>query len=184
MENKTKRIAKNALALWGAISLIGITLILGYLAYSMTIGNKTIENEATKSDVRFVLNWCGLGDQRIEKVAHSYKSGQSFTGDYFDAYAIDINKVSHEELKNEKGFYRLDSLPQVLNDAIKMVSDWQHKIPWLPKFEKLKKEEVYVYPWSIFCSGINPSGAKLIFVVPKDKKVYYIGTKMQIFCLS
>ncbi|WP_396159309.1 hypothetical protein [Flavobacterium sp.] len=178
MKDKIKRIGKNALAIWGGISLIGIILILGYLAYSMTIGNKTVENEATKSDVRFVLNWCGLGDQRIEKVTNSYETGRSFTGDYLDAYAIDISEVKQEELKNKNGFYRLDSLPQVLNDAVKMASGWQHEIPWFPRLEDLKKEDVYVYPWSIYCNGITPNGAELIFVMPKDKKVYYIGTKM------
>lgn len=178
MKNNIKRIGKNALAIWGGISLIGIILILGYFAYSMTIGNKNVKNEATKSDVRFVLNWCGLGDQRIKKVTNSYQSAHSFTGDYLDAYAIDISEVTEDELKNKNGFYRLDSLPQVLNDAVKMASGWQHEIPWFPKLEDLKKEDVYVYPWSIYCNGISPSGAELIFVVPKDKKVYYIGTKM------
>ncbi len=178
MKNNIKRIGKNILAICGGISLIGIILLLGYLAYSMTIGNKNVENEATKSDVRFVLNWCGLGDQRIEKVTNSYASGSSFTGDYLDAYAIDISKVTLDELKNKNGFYRLDSLPQVLNDAVKMTIGWQHEIPWFPRLEELKKEDVYVYPWSIYCNGIKPSGAQLIFVVPKDKKVYYFGTKM------
>ena len=178
MKNNIKRIGKNLLTIWGGISLIAIILILGYLAYSMTIGNKTVENEATKSDVRFVLNWCGLGDQRIEKVTNSYESGSSFNGDYLQAYAIDISKVTFVELKNKNGFYRLDSLPQVLKDAVKMASGWQHEIPWFPRLEDFKKEEVYVYPWSIHCNGITPSGAELIFVVPKDKKVYYIGTKI------
>lgn len=178
MKNKIKRIGTNALAIWGGISLIGIILILGYLVYSMTIGNKNIENEATKSDVSFVLNWCGLGEQRIEKVTNSYESSRSFTGNYLDAYAIDISEVTLDELKNKNGFYRLDSLPQVLNDAVKMISGWQHEIPWFPRLEDLKKEDIYVYPWSIYCNGIKPSGAELIFVVPKDKKVYYFGTKI------
>lgn len=178
MKNRIKRIGINALAIWGGVSLGGIILILGYLAYSTTIGNKTVENKATRSDVRFVLNWCGLGDQRIEKVTNSYESSRSFTGDYLDAYAIDISEVTLDELKNKNGFYRLDSLPQVLNDAVKMASGWQHKIHWFPRLEDLKKEDVYVYPWSIHCNGIAPSGAELIFVLPKDKKVYYIGTKM------
>ncbi|AUC79264.1 hypothetical protein CW736_07655 [Nonlabens sp. MB-3u-79] len=178
MKNRIYNLGKKALTIWGGISLIGIILILGYLAYSTTIGNKTVENKATKSDVRFVLNWCRLGDERIEKVTNSYESGRSFTGDFLDAYAIDISKVTREELKNKKGFYRLDSLPKVLKDAVEMTSGWEHEIPWFPKLEDLKKEEVYVYPWSIYCNGVTPTGAELIYVVPKNKKVYYIGTKM------
>ena len=178
MREKNYNLGKKALTIWGGISLIGLILILSYFAYSTTIGNKTVENKATKSDVRFVLNWCGLGDDRIEKVTNSYESGRSFTGDYLDAYAIDISKVTIDELKNKKGFYRLDSLPEILNKAIIMTSGWQHEIPWFPKLEKLRKEDVYIYPWSIYCNGIDPTGAELIFVLPKDKKVYYIGTKM------
>ncbi|WP_272023421.1 hypothetical protein [Olleya namhaensis] len=178
MKEKIYNLGKKALMIWGGISLIGIILIFGYLAYSTTIGNKTVENKATKSDVRFVLNWCGLGDDRIEKVTNSYESGRSFTGDYLDAYGIDISKVTHDELKNKKGFYRLDSLPKVLNDAVEMTNGWQYQIPWFPKLKDLQKEDVYVYPWSIYCNGIDPSGAELIFVIPNENKVYYIGTKM------
>lgn len=144
----------------------------------MTIGNKTVENKATKSDVRFVLNWCELGDQRIEKVINSYKSGRSFTGDYLDAYAIKITNVSNSELTTEKGWFRLDSLPKTLNDAVILVSRWQYKIPWFPELENVKKESIYVYPWSIYCNGTEPTATQLIFVIPKEKMVYYIGTKI------
>ncbi|QJP35406.1 hypothetical protein F0365_13860 [Nonlabens sp. Ci31] len=178
MKNKIYNLGKKALMIWGGISLTGLILIFGYFAYSTSIGNKTVENKATKSDVRFVLNWCRLGDERIEKVTNSYESGRSFTGDYLDAYAIDISKVTIDELKYKEGFYRLDSLPEVLDKAVKMTSGWQYEIPWFPKLENLQKEDVYVYPWSIYCNGIDPTGAELIFVIPKEKKVYYIGTKM------
>lgn len=178
MKNKIYRIGKNALAIWGGISLIGIILILAYLAYSTSIGNKTVENKATTSDVRFVLNWCGLGDQRIEKVLNSYESGHSFTGDYLDAYAIEISNVTEIELQNNKGWYRLDSLPKVLNDAVELANGWQYQIPWFPKMNELNPESIYVYPWSIYCHGTDPTGTELIFVIPDDKMVYYLGTKM------
>lgn len=178
MKNRIYKIGKNALAIWGGISLIGIILILGYLAYSTSIGNKTVVNKATTSDVRFVLNWCGLGDQRIEKVLNSYESGRSFTGDYLDAYAIEISNVTELELKNDKGWHRLDNLPKVLNDAVELANSWQYQIPWFPKMDELNPENVYVYPWSIYCNGIDPTGTELIFVIPNDKMVYYLGTKM------
>ena len=178
MKNKIYRIGKTALAIWGGISLIGIILILIYLAYSTSIGNKTVKNKATISDVRFVLNWCKLGDQRIEKVLKSYESGSSFTGDYLDAYAIKISNVTALELQNNKGWYRLDNLPKVLNVAVELAYGWQYQIPWFPKMDELNPESVYVYPWSIYCNGIDPTGAELIFVIPNDKMVYYLGTKM------
>ena len=86
--------------------------------------------------------------------------------------------VSINELKNNKGWYRLDELPKVLNDAVELANGWQYQIPWFPKMDELNPENVYVYPWSIYCNGINPSGAELIFVIPDDKKVYFLGTKM------
>lgn len=177
MNNKIKIVGKNVLAVWGAISLIGIITFLGYLTYSLTIGNKSKVNKAEKSDVKFILNWSGLGDQRIKNVTNSYQSGRSFGGDYLEAYAIEITNVNLEELKIENGFYRLDSLPPVLNDAVKMVNNFQYEIRWFPELDKIQKDEIYVYPWSIYCNGIKPIGAELIFVVPNDKKVYYIGTK-------
>ena len=177
MKNKIYRIGKNALAIWGGISLFGIILIISYLGYSNSIGNKTVENKATTSDVRFVLNWCKLGDERIEKVLNSYESGRSFTGDYLDAYAIEISNVAENELNN-KGWYRLDDLPKVLNDAVELANGWQYRIPWFPKMDELNPKSVYVYPWSIYCNGTDPTGTQLIFVVPNDKMVYYLGTKM------
>ncbi|WP_139062196.1 hypothetical protein [Ochrovirga pacifica] len=82
------------------------------------------------------------------------------------------------ELKNSKGWYRLDSLPKVLNDAVELANRWQYQIPWFPKMDELNPESVYVYPWSIYCNGIDPTGTELIFVIPNDKIIYYLGTKM------
>ena len=183
MKNKILKIGRQILTIWGAISLVGVIVIIGYLAYSMTLGNENIENKATKSDVRFVLNWCGLGDQRIEKVVHSYTSARSFTGDYLDAYEIKITNVTVDELINENDskpghWYRMDSLPTVLDQAVTFVGGWQHETPWFPTEEKLRKKDFYVYPWSIYCHGVTPTAAELIFVNPTEKKVYYVGSKM------
>jgi hypothetical protein len=183
LKEKIFKLSRQLLTVWGAISLLGLIATGGYLFYSMTIGNTNIEGKATKSDVRFVLNWCGLGDQRIEKVLKSYTSARSFTGDHLDAYAIKITNVNLDELTITKGnshgsWYRMDSLPTVLDEAVSFVGGWQHETPWFPTEESLRTKGFYVYPWSIYCHGVSPSAAKLIFIDPTEKIVYYISAEM------
>ncbi|HLF53207.1 hypothetical protein [Flavobacterium sp.] len=182
MKEKIFKIIRQLLTIWGGISLLGLILIGGYLGYSMTLANKNIEDKATKSDVRFVLNWCELGDERIEKVNKSYTSGRSFTGDHFDAYSIKISNVTIDELEKQNNstgqWYRCDSLPKILNDAVSFAGSWQHETPWFPTEKKIRTKDFYVYPWSIYCNGISPSGVQLIFINPKEKTVYYIDAEM------
>ncbi len=170
---------KNLFAIWGGISLTGIILFAGYFFYSLTFGNKTIEDKATKSDVRFVLNWSGLGEQRIEKVIHSYKSARSLTGDYLDAYAIKITNVANKELTVENGWYRLDSLPVPVNDAVNFAYQFfQNEISWFPELQYLKKKKAYVYPAYIRYHGTGVYATQLIFAIPTEKMVYYVGVKV------
>lgn len=168
---------------WGGLSLVGVIIIAFFFFYSTEINNEPLVDKATREDVRFVLNWCGLGDQRIEKVLKSYVSPRSFTGDHLDAYSIKITDVTINELitntDNRPGeWYRMDSLPTVLNEAVTFVGGWQHETPWFPTEEELRKKNIYVYPWSIYCHGVTPSAAELIFVNPKDKIVYYVSAQM------
>jgi hypothetical protein len=181
LKEKIFKITRQLLTIWGGISLVGVILIGSYLLYSMTLGNTNIKNKATKSDVKFVLNWCGLGDERIEKVDKSFTSARSFTGDHLDAYSIKISHVTIDEL--EKGnngmgqWYRCDNLPKILDDAVTFIAGWEHETPWFPTEEKLRTKDFYVYPWSIYCTGIFPTGTELIFINPKEKTIYYISAK-------
>ncbi|MFD0793815.1 hypothetical protein ACFQZX_09305 [Mucilaginibacter litoreus] len=167
---------------WGAICLAGIVLFVSYIAYSLTFGNKTSIDEASKSDVRFVLNWCGLGDNRINKVIKSYASPTSLTGDHLDAYSIKITDVTLSELQKENitmgRWYRCDSLPKTLDDAIEFMAGFEAEISWFPKEQDLRTKNFYVYPWSMGYHGVRPYSAQLIFLNPKDKIVYYIDGKI------
>ncbi|MDJ1506236.1 hypothetical protein [Xanthocytophaga agilis] len=98
LKEKMVKVSRLLLTIWGGISLIGVIVIGCYVIYSMTLGNRDVEGKATKSDVRFVLNWCGLGDERIEKVLNSYNSAHSFTGDHLDVYEIKITNITVDEL--------------------------------------------------------------------------------------
>ncbi|HIP37931.1 MAG TPA: hypothetical protein EYG88_00790 [Desulfocapsa sulfexigens] len=70
-------------------------VVLGIaIAYQFGPG-KVSTRTASKYDIRFVLNWCGLGEERAEEVLNSYISASSFGGDHIDAHAI---RVSHVEL--------------------------------------------------------------------------------------
>ena len=183
LKGKILKICRLLLTIWGGISLLGVIIIVGYLFFSMTLGNTNVEDKATKSDVRFVLNWCGLGDQRIDQVLKSYTSARSFTGDHLDAYAIKITSVTLDELTNKDKFssgqwYAMDSLPPILDEAVSFVSRWEEEIPWFPTESSLRTADFFVYPWSINCHGVRPNSAQLIFINYKDKTVYYISVKM------
>jgi hypothetical protein len=174
------KIWQRLLIIWGGISLAVLIVFVSYLAYALTLGNKASNDKATNSDVRFVLNWCELGDNRIEKVIKSYTSARSLTGDHLDAYSIKISHVDTSELSQIRNgvsrWYRCDTIPSILNDAISFTCNWPEEIQWFPKMEKLKSKEYYVYPVSIYCNGLHPSGAQLIFLNPNEKVIYFIST--------
>jgi hypothetical protein len=181
---KLLTIAKWFLIIWGGLSLIGVLSVGGFLAYQLGPGNRAKINTASREDVRFVLNWCDLGDQRIEKVVASFVSHRSFTGDHHDAYAIKVTHLSIEELTASaddfrERWYRGDQLPKVVDDAVSFVGTSRNsdEIPWFPSEAELRSSEVYVYPCTIYYHGTRPSAAEIIFVRPGDKMVFYFSEK-------
>jgi len=175
-------ILKSIFVAWGFISFIGAAAIGAYVAYQAGPGNTDAINSANKQDVRFVLNWCRLGDERIEAVIHSYQSARSFSGDHLDAYAIKISHIDPAELKKDEygsGWFRCDQAEGVLKDSIDYLGGWldDENISWFPRLDEIKSEEFYVYPWSIYFHGIRPTAVELVFLRPKDKMLYYISTK-------
>lgn len=182
MRNRILKFGKILLLIWGGISLSVVVGGAAFLAYQLGPGNRDQDNLASIHDVRFVLNWCGLGDERTERVVHSHVSARSFTGDHLDAYAIKISNVDVSELESKgEGYsgrwYRGDQLPQILSNAVTFVSGWRHEITWFPAEAELRSSKYYVYSWSIYLHGISPSAAELIFVRPSDNMVFYFGGK-------
>lgn len=180
---------KWCLIVWGAVSLIGAVIVgisvarrFGAAESILGTANGSPSAKASKEDVRFVLNWCRLGDSRTEEVIHSYVSSRSFNGDHLDAHAIRISHVSIDELKHDDfgaGWYRCDQLKGILADALDFVGGWSSNedIKWFPTKEQLLTSDYYVYPWSIYCHGTRPSSAELIFVRPSDRMIFYFGCK-------
>jgi hypothetical protein len=154
---------------WFLIVLGGLTLLCGgYFAYKVGPGNRDEVDLASSKDVRFVLNWCNLGDSRIENVIRSHVSARSMTGDHLDAYAIKIKNVSIEELTAKTDditnrWYRGDKLPKVLDETVSFVGGWLgwKEIEWFPKEKELRSSEVYVYPWSIYFHGLQPTAVEI-----------------------
>jgi hypothetical protein len=175
---------RNLLLIWGVVSLVATIGIGVFVAFQFGPGNTEQIDTASIHDVRFVLNWCGLGEERIEKVTHSYVSSRSFTGDHLDAYAIKIARLDIAELtattsETSGQWYRGDQLPPVVNDALVFVGAWlgSDEITWFPKEAELRSKRVYVYPWAIYTHGVRPTAVELIFVRPSDNMVFYFGSK-------
>lgn len=170
------------LLIWGGISL-GTAIVLGaFILYQLELANR-YKDSASPHDVRFVLNWCRLGDQRIVQVVHSHVSAPSFAADHLNAYAIRISHVDESDFAPNKDdptarWYRGDQLPPVLDAAVKFMTGWHQEIPWFPSEADLRSSEFYVYPWSIYYHGVEPDGAELIFVRKSDKMVFYFDGEM------
>ncbi len=180
MSARILAIARGGLLIWGVLSLIGFIAIVVFMAGNFVPRVKV--DSASAHDVRYVLNWCKLGDQRIEKVVHSQVSSRSLTGDYLDAYAIKISHIELAELTKEtresRGcWYRGDQLPKILDDAVGFVGGWHYRLPWFPSEKELRSPEFYVYSWSINYHGVLPTAAQVIFIRPSDKMVFYFGGK-------
>ena len=178
---------KKILMVLGGITLVVAAAIGGFIAYEEVLGREIEVDAATVDDVRFVLNGCGLGEERIEAVVNSYKSAPSFTGDHLHAYAIKISHVDLAELgkrrdspREDKEWFRGDELPKVLDDAINFISMFLNTdgVSWFPKWASLRSDNFYVYSSSIYYHGTYPSAAKLIFIQPSKNMVYYISAKV------
>lgn len=175
---------KTFLVVWGALSLVAIIALAVAIFLPSGRGGASPVGTSAVQDVRFVLNWCGLGDSRIDKVIHSHVSARSMGGDYLDAYAIRISRVEIAELaapseKTPDRWYRGDQLPPIVSDAVAFVGMWagNDEIPWFPKESELRSGDVYVFPWAIHTHGVQPAAVELIFVRPADKMIFYFGGK-------
>ncbi len=184
MKLRMASVLRNLLLVWGVFSLLGVIGLGAFFAYNLGPGNTDHVEEASIDDVRFVLNSCGLGQDRIEKVVRSFVSSRSFTGDHLDAYAIKISRVDLAELTAapisfHSGWYRGDQLPAVVLEATEFISGALNggEIAWFPKLPELRSAEVYVYPLTIYLQDGSPTSVELIFVRPADNMVFYLSEK-------
>jgi hypothetical protein len=182
MKSRIRTFFKWLLLIWGGFSLSSAIVLGTFVAYQLGVANRVKDDTTSPRDVRFVLNWCGLGERRIKQVIHSHVSARSFTGDHLDAYAIKISQVDEADLASKSNessirWYRGDQLPQIIDETVRFVSAFHHEIPWFPTEAELRSSSIHVYPQSIYLHGGRPTSAELIFVRPSDKMVFYFGGK-------
>ncbi|MDH5731507.1 MAG: hypothetical protein OEZ58_21185 [Gammaproteobacteria bacterium] len=170
---------KSILAMWGVISGLLVLVALVFFAYQFYFGNKVKINKATTNDVRFVLNWPGLGEKKIQSVLNSYESARSLTGDHLDAYEIQTSGISIEELQDTNTWTRGDKLNGILKEGVDLVNIFIHsdKFPWFPDEKTILSNQIYIYSWSILFHNKRAASAKIIFVKPSENKVYYASVK-------
>jgi hypothetical protein len=179
MKVRLLTIARWSLLVWGGFSLlVGLAIVL----FVAAPGFQSKTDSASPKDVRFVLNGCRLGDERIERVVHSYVSSRSFTGDHLDAYAIKISHVELAELTKptqsfDARWYPGNQLPKVLDEAVDFVGGWlgREEISWFPSEKEIRGAEIMVYPWSIYFHGTRATAAQPIFIRPSDNMVFYFS---------
>ncbi len=168
---------RNLLAFWGALSLVLLTVAVLASAYFFSISGKPRDGRATKHDVRFVLNWPGLGEERIEAVVQSHESSVHFSGDHFTAYAIRMTTLSESELTSSRRWVRGDRTDALMAEAIRFVTEARHEAPWLPTAEEFLTEKYYVWRWRVeVMEGV--SAASLIFARPSDRMIFYVSLQV------
>jgi hypothetical protein len=171
---KVRRFMWNALAVWGAASAIAVLALVGVFAYGQIPKTDT----ATRNDVRFMLNWPGLGEDRLEGVVHSYVSNSGPLGDHFYAYAVRLRSLTEADLaapvRNEPaGWIRGDRVDVLLRNAVEFAAV-HGEAPWLPTAEQLLTAEYYVWVWRIEVRGNNRvAAADVMFARPSDRMMFY-----------
>lgn len=183
--NRAWRIFRGFLIVWGLITFVGFLVIAGVTLYQLGPGNRPTSKTASKHDVRFVLNWCNLGDDRIVEVVHSYASARSFTGDHLEGHAIRISHVDPAELTFDEGrggggWYRGDALSGTAKQAVDFAESWlgSSEMPWFPRIGEIRSSNMFIHVWSVDMAGTRPNAAQIIFVRPADKMVYYFDAKL------
>ena len=183
----TQRISRNLLSwflmIFGGFCLVALLVLAVIVGYRIGPGNRDRIDSASRQEVVHVLNWCGLGAGRFEQVLHSHISARSVSGDHLDAFAIRISEVEISELLAKTNhttgqWYRGDQLPPLLQETVSFVAGWQTRLPWFPPEAELRSAGIYAFPWSIYCRGLRPSAAEVIFVRPADKTVFFLGAKL------
>ena len=170
----------NVFAIIGVFSSVFFLFIAIFITYSLTIGNRETANFASKNDVRFVLNWCELGDSKIDEVLKSYVSENGFFSDHHEAYLIKIKNFNISELQNTQTvkWYRGDQLPEILKEGLKFGTMFNEKTPWFLEEKDIFNEDCFVYPLYIATNGLKPSSVQIIIIKPKLKLIYYISASI------
>jgi len=101
---KIPRIVRLGFEIWGYIAFAGLALILSLIVWQWLGPAKTAE--ASSQRTRVLLNWSGLGEERLQSVLHTYESALSgVEGDYAQAYAFKITEIPPDFLSRDTGAF-------------------------------------------------------------------------------
>lgn len=106
---------RNALAVVGGVALLAVAAAAAFVIYAVAT-NRPRHDRATPRDVRFVLNWPELGDDRIEAVVRSFESARGFGGDHCTVYAIRVKMLSEAELSEAGRWVRGDRADALMRE--------------------------------------------------------------------
>jgi len=177
---KLRTLLWNALAVWGLACAVVVIGLIGLFAYGQIPKN----DSARGGDVRFMLNWPGLGEDRLETVVHSHVSNSGPLGDHFDAYAIRLTSLSEADLsmpdRNERSAWvRGDRADALLRNAVEFVATAHPEAPWLPTSEQLLTAQYYVWVWRVDLRANNRvTAADVIFAHPSDRMMLYASLRI------
>lgn len=172
-------ILKRALMIWGGVSLLGIIVFYGTVAYQL--GTRTTRIvEKDDQDVRFVLEWFGLSHDHEVEIEHSYNPTGSWSGDYEKAFAIKLVQIEKPGIMQRHGVSRGDKLAPIIRDAVDFVTNFTDdgQVPWFPKRAQILSSEYYVYPVWMVHQGIYPDSVHIMFIRPADKRVFFVAVKI------
>jgi hypothetical protein len=175
MKTRWASITRNVLAVWGAASLLFLVAITFWI---FTPWSDVRLDRATREDVRFVVNWTELGEQRVERVLRSYQSARHFTGDHFDAFAIRLNSLSAPELASNPRWVRGDRADDVIKKAVEFVTSTPAELNWLPSGEAFLTEGYYIWRGRVELNGDDVTAAAVIFAHPASQTVFYVSSEV------
>ena len=182
------KIFKGFLLVWGAVTFIAFVVIGGNILYRIRTDYQPTNKPASKDDVKFVLQFCNLADDkiddRIEEVVHSYASPRSSAGNHLVGHAIHVSQLDASELVLDevRGFghwFHGDALDGAAKPAIAFVESClgSSEMPWFPTINEIRSPNMLVYVWHFEIGAGRTFAAQVVLASPDDKMIYYFDAK-------
>jgi len=128
-------------------------------------------DDASVSDVRFILEVGHFKHGSIEKVIHSYNAHGC------DAYQVQLSHLAPGDLRlltdENFGWCRGDKMSTEQSSFVKFVSGFHSYIPWFLHSREIEGSNVYMYVERFYREGGRVSMAQVLFVRPFDDMAFY-----------
>ena len=114
---------RNFLQVVGAITVTAIVALVLFILVVRPGFEKN--NEASKDDVVFILNWSGITLDQDYAVLGSYQSARNLTGDHIDAYCIQLTECAPSGPQAEQWRAR-EELNPVVQEALNLAANYAY----------------------------------------------------------